>query len=253
MKRNLVLLCLVVLSVGFLNACGKKDNKRTSISDRQARDAAPGATQPGEADHQTTDGGAKSSSRGYVYGQIYAGGSEAEFDENVRGFTSSTIDPWGDPNNGVTPELGTVSGQLNKTTGVWIRGDAYVQGGTFDPSGTNKRPLDVSRTGVRIIVWDSYAGKTDTSGQVIPEYGVSFTSATSNSYINYSTKTAVITFQDDYGWVKFSGQFDADYFWGTVEYQNFDYVRSILAPNDGKWGGYLGDFYISTCGFFYCE
>jgi hypothetical protein len=250
MKKTVFLVIMFGLMLG-LSGCGKKDNKRTGISDRQVRDAVADPA-PAE-DHQTTDGGTKVSRSGYVYGQIYASGTETEFDRNVRGFTSASIDPWGDPQNNVTPELGLVSGQLNQNTGVWIRGDAHVQGGVFDPTGATKRNLDLSKTSIRLIIWDSYAGQTDASGQVIPEYGVSFANAKSGSFINYASKTAVIIFEDDYGWVKFSGKFDANYFQGDVTYYNNDYVRSILAPNDGAWDGSLGKFYISTCGFFYCE
>jgi hypothetical protein len=253
MKKMIMVFALLLMLPGLV-ACGKKDNKRTSISNRNARDPI---NQPVGNDPQTSRGGTQLSNQGYIYGQIYNSGaygrSDAQFEQNVRGFTSATLDPWGDPNNGVAPELGQVSGQPGQSTGVWIRGDARVVGGNFDPNGGNQRQLDANATNIRIIVWDSYAGQTDSSGNAIPEYAVSFTSATTNSFINYQNRSAVITFQDEYGWVKFSGTFDAEYFSGTVEYYNNDYVSTILSPNAGAWDGIMGEFYISTCGFFYCD
>ncbi len=249
--KNVIMVLALLLVLPGLTGCGKKDNKRTSISNRNARNPINEPVSTG--DPQSTDGGTQVSNQGYVYGQIYTYSTDAAFEHDVRGFTSATLDPWGDPSNGVQPELGNVSGQVGGQTGVWIRGDANVSGGKFDPSGKNQRPLDPNNTNVRIIVWDSYAGQTDANGHVIPEYGVSFTTATSNSFINYQSRTAVIVFEDTYGWVKFSGTFDAEWFKGTVEYYNYDYVKSIVSPNDAPWDGTLGQFYISTCGFFYCE
>lgn len=252
MKNVIMVLALLFVLPG-LTGCGKKDNKRTSINNRNARNPINEPVEQG--DPQSTSGGTQVSNKGYIYGQIYnAGGrSDAQFEQNIRGFSSATLDPWGDPSNGVQPELGTISGQVGGQTGVWIRGDANVSGGKFDPSGANQRQLDLNNTNIRIIVWDSYAGRSDANGDVIPEYGVSFTSATNASFINYQSKSAVIVFEDAYGWVKFSGTFDADWFRGTVEYYNFDYVKSIVSPNNGAWDGIMGEFYISTCGFFYCE
>lgn len=240
--KQLILALMVFMIAPTLVSCGKKDNKRTPVGDRQQRNGgnSPEADSSGGGDPQTSSGSGVSN-KGYVYGQIYrdTGKAHYSFADNIKGFVSSTIDPWGDSSGDSYPQLGYVSDQPGQQTGVWIRGNVSTQGGE----------LDKANTSIRIIIWDEFAGRTDESGNVIPEYGLSFNGATSNSYINYNSNRAVLRFQDSYGWVEFDGQFDDEWFWGEVRYFNNVLDESVTAYSS-PWDGHLGEFYIPVSGFF---
>lgn len=84
------------------------------------------------------------------------------------------------------------------------------------------------------------------SGQAAP-LNVTISNAQSSGYVSYSANNggaayAEIIFKDDYGTVTMVGNFDNYYFTGDMNYENY------VTHREGK----LGQFRVSTCGFFVC-
>jgi len=77
------------------------------------------------------------------------------------------------------------------------------------------------------------------NGEVIPEYPVHMRG---NAVGQIQGNSADIYFQDQYGWIRFYGNFDSQYFYGRVYFDNTN-----------GWANDMGDFYIPTCSFFRCN
>jgi hypothetical protein len=228
-----------------LGACAPKKKSESVRSGRCAR----GSCETG-ATEGTQSGPGAVTSEGFKpqWGRIHKGAdSQENFYYHLEGFVSVSINSYDTPS-----ELGYVSGDMNDpNTGVWFWGDVKPQSGTaFNPNASQSLQLDTQSIQLRMVVWDSYAGKTDAAGNTIPEFPVDIRKA-SRAFVN--GKQATITFADDYGWVEMNGTFDQNNFTGHVTYQNYKFWDD--GTHEGKKGasGVLGDFTVPTCGFFHCQ
>ena len=162
-----------------------------------------------------------------IYGGSYF--SEEEFNYNVHDFVANIMDP---------QNLGSVSSQINASTGIRFWGRAEVNG-AFNPSTYMNTTIRPQNSELRISIWDSYAGSRDSTGELISEIPVHIVGTASGEIRG---QTARVRFQQDpYGWIELYGQFNAQTFQGTVFFDN-----------TGGYANYLGVFSIPTCSFFRC-
>lgn len=231
----------------MLTACPSKKDKKESIVGRGGRGQTEVGTNnigPNGIPTQNQQGQQNRSYQpvdGHYWGEIIRGGfSQQDFYTAVRGFVSSEINSYDEPS-----ELGYVSGEPGQSTGIRFWGQVETTSG-FNPNGTTSGQIRSETAELRIVVWDSYAGQTDASGQVIPEFPVHIKGNASGTITG---NQAVIRFRDHAGWVELQGTFNQDYFQGWVEFDN-DQFWDGRRPGAA---GYLGYFYVKTCGFFKCQ
>lgn len=237
MKAFLKLLLIAAIASPVV-ACQKSDNKRGSIRTQRTARGAPyvrpetstqGLPQPGV--QYPTQPGAPSGGR--TWGAVHGGNgriSEVEFDARIHDFVAATMNPM---------ELGSVSGQIGAQTGVRFWGFVEPQGTRFNPMGMGSANISSTNSELRMVIWDSYAGMIDVNGELIPEYPVHIKG---NAVGQIQGNNADIYFQDQYGWIRFYGTFDSQYFYGRVYFDNTN-----------GWANDMGDFYIPTCSFFRCN
>ncbi|MEN0057387.1 MAG: hypothetical protein AAGB31_01025 [Bdellovibrio sp.] len=190
-----------------LSGCGKIDNQGTQV-------AAQSVGQSGSSSTCATGT--------TTVGKIYDASGSSQFETQVKGFVSATLDP---------QSLGTISGDINSSTGIDFSG-AF----TFDSSGN----LVTASSSLLIKIFDSYVGQVY-SGETVEPYVIEFSSASSGT-INRSTGVFSVVFQDSYGSITFSGTVRNQQASGTVSYQNFTAVSGYSVSS-----GALGDFLIYTC------
>lgn len=169
---------------------------------------------------------------GRTWGAMFAGSSfsNSDFDNNVHALTSATMDP---------SQLGFVSGDLNQSTGVRFWGYAEAGSGAFNPNGMNYTTIRPNTAELRMVIWDSYAGNLDLSGDVVPEYPIHIRGSASGEI---QGDQAWVRFTDKFGTVDLVGRFDSQVFSGYVAFSN----------KNGA-AGYVGEFFIQTCSFFRCN
>lgn len=203
-------LVLVVLS---LSACAKKDGASVASAGRAT---ATGTTSQVTQTVQNACGS-------NIKGRIYDPAGSANFERQVKGLLSASIDP---------SSFGTISGNVNDpTTGV----DVYASI-KFDYIGA----IVAAESTLQIKVFDSYVGQV-VDGKVIREFDITFSKAASGQ-INRNTRQFQATFTDEYGDVILSGAYNDSIAQGTVYYQNRQSVSSSYPSN-----GTLGTFTIPTC------
>lgn len=203
---------LVVLALS-LSACGKKDE---GSSVRVAgRGAQTGVSQGGITPNTC-------GSTAMNWGKIFDPQASPQFENQVKGFVSATLDP---------QSLGTISGNINDKTGIDFSGSFQ-----FDSQGH----LVPGSSTVVIKIFDSYVGQVY-NGQTIVPYVVEFTQA-SEGIIDRTTRQIQVKFKDSYGEIVFQGQYNNNTVEGTVRYQNFTAVSGLQPA-----GGVLGSFRGYTC------
>lgn len=236
MKEVLKVMFITLLAIPLV-ACPQKEKKRGSIAARQARGQAelgrtPG--NPGVPGVNTNDPNrAYSPQGGRLWGAVYHGNQldNQTFNYWTHEFVAATMP---------REELGTVSGELNQSTGIRFWGYAEPNG-AFNPSNTNQRlSISPSNAELRVVIWDSYAGQVDSTGELITEYPVHIRGQASGEIVG---NKAWVRYQDSYGWVELNGSFDTQYFSGWMMFDN---------ANGGS-AGPLGFFFVPTCSFFRCN
>lgn len=230
---------LVIAAVALpLVACNNGGNKKGSINTvRQTRGPAmpvgygpQGVPQPGAPNYYNP--GNTQTGQGRLWGAIFAGNllSMDDFDYNLHDFVANIMSP---------TDLGYVSGAYNDSTGVRFWGYAEPSSGILNPNGMNNVTINTSKAELRIVIWDSYAGQIDSSGELITEVPVHIRGGASG-VINGNY--ARVRFTDKYGFIELEGNFDAQYFHGTVWFDN-----------NGGYANWMGEFAVSTCAFFRCQ
>lgn len=203
---------LVALALS-LSACAKKDSSAVRVA---GRGASTGVTQGGTTTPNTC------SSASMNWGKIYDPNASPQFEAQVKGFVSATLDP---------QSLGTISGNINDKTGIDFSGSFQ-----FDAQG---RLIPASST-VVIKIFDSFVGQVY-NGQTVVPYAVEFSQA-SEGIIDRTTRQIQVKFKDSYGEIVFQGQYDNNTVQGTVHYQNYTAVTGYQPS-----GGTLGAFRAYTC------
>ncbi|NQZ01047.1 MAG: hypothetical protein HRT45_10325 [Bdellovibrionales bacterium] len=234
MKTAIKFLTLIVFAMTMIS-CGGKDGKdRGRVgSGRDGRDRA--------RDDDNSFSRLNNGSGGDGWGQVYADGGQDEFQAKVMWFTSSNMDPLSS-----TQGMGYVSGNLSDSTGIWIAGDVEFERGRFDGD-TAPSEIDEDKAAFAMIIWDSYASETDSSGQEIGGYGFSQGKA---YYSMVEGNRAIIEWKDSAGHVWLDGVFNRDYFEGYIYFYNLRSQNTQFATEQVVR---LGQFYVPTCSFFRCN
>lgn len=198
-KSVMTVLALAALT---LSACAKKDDSVVRVAERTTNVTAQDANSAGHCANKSVN-----------WGKIFDPNASVQFESQVKGFVSATMDP---------ELLGSISGDINGKTGVDFCGIFK-----FDSVGN----LVPSASAVNIKIFDSYAVDTTLSPQV-PPYTVSFSKGM-QGYVNHTVRQVDVTFQDDYGVIRFKGEFNDQYVQGLVYYQNKTAV-SGFSPSNGE-------------------
>jgi hypothetical protein len=223
--RSLYILFLVICALGF-TACAKKGNK-TPILSGARNDRTNGD------DNQASNYNTPSSNT--TWGDVISDNYDsATFEAQFKALMGATIP---------AEYIGTISGQEGDSTGVRFWGVVTLQSGRLNPNGGSYGNLSTSSK-LRIVIWDSFAGQTDSSGKTIPEYPIFMPKLASGSI---NGKSADLTFSDSYGSIRLNGTFDSSTFEGTMSFTN-----SRQADGSAGASGTLGHFRVDTCGFFQC-
>lgn len=210
-------LTVIVLISGLmvLTACDKKKSGRSS----PARVARGGNVQPYNVQGQQQQGNGFNNTGGTGSQWTYLQPSDSYgFLSAAQGLVSASMDP---------QELGTVQ-----------NGDVAMIGYIdMDQQGNINR----SNSRFRLEIWDDYARNGSASA-----IALEFNSLASSSYNGNQIN---LVFEDSYGQIIVSGQYNQYDFYGTVSYRNsvsFDGSSSPAA-------GVLGNFQVPACGFFRCN
>jgi len=224
--------------IGFiLSGCnpGSSNSNRSAVT----RNGIPVSNNQNQTGVITTTCQQGQSTFGTIYEQSYSVQSQqyiqynSSFEDRVKGLLSVLINPG---------EVGSISGYDSDTTGVRFQGTIKV-----DASG-NVVP---AQTKLYIKVYDSYVlnGALDSNGQKYSPIPISFDGKAGQNVtgqINLQTGVGSIVFSDQYGSIRFDGQYDnSGLFRGTVSYSNTVTVVQGQAPSSGI----LGQFYIARCAF----
>lgn len=147
------------------------------------------------------------------------------FEDRVKALLSATINP---------SEVGTISAGPSDSTGVRFTGTIKVE--------TNGQ-VTLSATKIKILVYDSYVLNSQfaSDGKKFEPIPIEFTSAAEGRFD--STGSGFVLFRDSYGEIRLDGQYDNQYFKGTVSFRN---TQSVLGGTAAQ--GTLGQFYVARCG-----
>ncbi len=201
---------VMALSMG-LAACAKKGDSSVRVAGRGGEVTT----------NSTCTTGAS------AIGRIYSTSNAAAFEKAVKIFVSTTLP-------------GTSFGSID-ATGQSSNGVFVTMNLRFDASGN----IDKTSSKVLVQIRDSFVGQIDPeTKKEIPAYEVQFTSAYAGS-VNKSNRTFTVTFQDNLGWIAFSGSYDASNAFGTVYFQNYSSVDNSPLTQQT-----MGSFWVPSCGLF---
>lgn len=230
--KNLVGSIVLGSLVFGLAACAKKDKRQRISVGRDAR--GPSEVNQRGATDQNGQPIKFDPVNGTSWGEI-TGSPQNLFEEAVRYLVSASIDP---------KELGSVSGQSGQNTGVRFWG--VVETESSFTQGPSRQAIRLNTAELRITIWDSFAGQTDSAGNVIPEYPIHFHGA-AEGYVDGTR--AVLTFSDSLGKIILDGTISKDYFQGAIRFDNVQYWDGRTPGAEGT----IGSFKVPTCGFFKCN
>ncbi len=243
--KSFLKLFLILMVIAPLVACQQQKSKKRSEIRRGGRGAP--AVQPGAPNvtlpqlGQATPGQVGAHPTGMPFGAIVSGDGldDVTFDRYIHDFVSATM-----PRH----ELGTVSGQMNQSTGVRFWARIAPATGAFNPNGMNAT-INQADSELRIVIWDTYAGTYDATNELIPEYpvhvkGTAQGQITGNRFDIYFSQTyKSVNNTQETGWFRFQGDFTNQWVKGRVWYAN----GGSTGFND------MGNIVIPTCSFFKCN
>lgn len=196
----------------LMSACAKKDDSAVRTAERTAVTAAA----------QSTNTANHCAEKSANWGKIFDPANNSnQFEEQVKGFVSATLDPI---------NLGTISGDITAKTGVDFCG--WFQ---FDSAGN----LVSTSSAVIIKIVDSVAVQ-GINGQAVPPYNVIFSAGTSGT-VNHTTRQIDVVFKDNYGEIRFQGQYGANGDMNLVEGSVY-YTNTVAVSGYAVSSGRLGTF-----------
>ncbi|WII70910.1 hypothetical protein QJS83_10600 [Bdellovibrio sp. 22V] len=205
------LMGVLVLAALSLSACAKKDGSTARYAGRGTGVTQGGVQTPSSCGNANMD-----------WGKIFDPYASPQFESQVKGFVSATLDP---------QSLGTISGNINDRTGIDFKGSFQ-----FDSAGR----LVTGSSSIHIKIVDSYVGQVY-NGQTVAPYIVEFNAA-SEGMINRTTRQFQVKFKDSYGEIILQGAYNNQEASGTVYYQNYTAVNGYQASS-----GTLGSFRAYAC------
>jgi hypothetical protein len=216
MNKNLfnqIMLGGIILASLTMTACGQKDDSAVRTA---GRTTGAGVTQNNVLLNSTC------ANPSMNWGKIFDPVASSQFESQVKGFVSATLDP---------QNLGSISGNINDKTGIDFAGTFK-----FDAQGQ----LVPGSSSVVIKIFDSFVGQVY-EGKTIEPYIIEFASATEGR-LDRNTRQMSIKFKDNYGEIVFTGQYNASTVEGTVQFVNTTAVAGLQPAR-----GTLGSFRAYTC------
>lgn len=229
MKRLFNILMIAVVALPLV-ACGNlKGDKKGSVRTGRAGRGMSNEVNSGQRTAPFV--GQQSVTTGQVWSSLYGGSllSDQDFNWNLQDFVAATMDP---------SQMGYVSSQENATTGIRFHGRAQTST-VFNPNMNMNANIVAQNSELRIVIWDSFAGHNDSTGELITEIPVHMVGTATGEVVG---RTARVRFSDSYGWIELYGTFDGQYFRGNAFFDNTN-----------GYANYLGMFAIPTCSFFRCN
>lgn len=220
MKTNKIFLYFV-LSV-LLSLFASCSPKKMAVSQKTSLATAYIAKPVGQQNCPSSALGYSSVSKGAVYD---SSNNWVQFETNVKGFFSTTIDP---------KEIGQISSDPSYGGGVSFEGAIKL-----DSSGQ----VVSGQSSLIFTAIDYYALMG-----IYPSVTARFASSTGANFEGQFTKNSnqgVLIIRDAYGTVRFDGQLDAQYFSGTITFENTSHILNGETPARGT----LGQFRVARCGF----
>ncbi len=219
---NLKFLSFLILQALIFMSCGKKDE--------------PGIT-AGRCDNRNAAGCAGSvaaqGNTDIVLQGLFWGDDQASFQLTAAGLVDATI---------TANALGTVSdGQISDNTGIAFGAKVTLSSGKATTAPANTAIATTSR--LLVGVYDSFVGQQASTGQVIGPIQIPMSTATGTA----GGGAANIIFNDAFGTIQFSGNYDATNFTGTVQFTN----KVVVGGGAAVTGQF--NFQIPTCSFFACN
>jgi hypothetical protein len=227
-----------VLAAILLIGCAPKGTQKKGRVSARGGSAVQGLSQAPQGSTQATNNNGvavywSEITRGQMHQQM--------FQNEVQKFLSNIEEPDGTPLS-----LGMVSGDSGQTTGIRFWGSVGLSGGRLILNGQNNQQVVAQGSALRIGIFDSYVGQTNSEGEVITEVPV-YIAPGVEGFVGVTGMVqgnrAQITYRDNYGTITLDGQFDSNTFRGSVAYNN-------VSP---QASGYLGVFTVRTCEFFKCQ
>ena len=220
----------ILLSFSMLGLAGCDSGSKESSRDRVRRGGAVGGN--------GVDGNDGSQINSGDYQGAVIGSPQNAFQEAVSAFFSSTENP--------STYLGYVSGTASEDTGVYFDGRAEITGG-FNPNSSNNGDFH-SNAAFQMLLKFGYQDSNGNDAYGGWEYkGFRLVSGdVSGSRVN-------MVFDDGYGEVRLSGEYDATWFWGTLSFSNQSYWDGLQDGETSGASGTMGTFYIKTCSYFVCN
>lgn len=207
---------VLVLAALSLLGCAKNNSSGVRIAGRGA-----GAVPTTPAQQQGLPNSCSNSQM--EIGKIFDPYSSPQFESQVKGFVSATMDP---------QEFGTISGNIYDSTGIDFKGSFQ-----FDSQGN----LISESSSLWIKIVDSYVKQTY-NGELVQPFIVEFVAANSG-IIDRNTRQFKVIFKDNFGEIIFVGRYDNQIAEGEVSYVNNTAVAGYQ-PASGK----LGSFRAYSCG-----
>lgn len=226
-------IAVFVMAAFVLLGCEQNKQKKSYTVVRGSRvvtNGSPNNTSPG-----TSGSGALAIQSGKTYGQITRGNSYQDAFQSALTALLSL--------QNVTP--GYTSGDFSQSTGLYMWGHAELTTGVFNPNNYGGGTLRIRGDSalLELITVDEYANQygpirtrvanTDESGNVNSSFQA-------DGYIQGTY--AQIAVGDSAGWIILDGNFNSSYYQGTIWFGQA--TGSMQA---------LGQFTVSTCGFFRCQ
>lgn len=230
------ILFVAILSV-LTAACAKKEQKTAVKSSRSARSPYVESNNGSGIPSVNSPAGIS----GKVWGAMTQGSlSNQQFTTSVKMFVSSLFDP---------QALGSISGTQFSNTGIRFWG-AISTTAAVSTTGFNNVQI-TSNSMLRLSIWDSFAGKQDQEGNLVPEIGIFMDGYEYGQVQGYVYGTyAHIYFEDQYGSVGLNGNIQGSKFVGYLSFSNNQYWDGA-AP--GASATDVWAFEIPTCSFFNCQ
>ncbi|WP_413287549.1 hypothetical protein [Bdellovibrio sp. HCB337] len=218
MTSKFLKLMMIVVTASSLVACSKKASEN-NLSGRGVNNGGiVGGS--GNAPNCSTS----QQSIGRVF-ESNASGSGYTFEQRAKGLLSATVDP---------QFFGTINGSQNNTSQSGITLEGRLR---YDTNGN----VILDQTNMKLLIYDSFVGQTDSSGKTIQPYPINFFAATAGT-MNLATKQFTVQFKDSDGDITITGTVNGATVTGSISYQNFkSYNGSTPAA------GVLGAFSIPTC------
>lgn len=207
--KQFKLLVVFAATLAFVACAEKKENKQTIEPRGAARGAPTGTTGTTSTQNQQT---LQLQQRPAGIVESATGVDDTQFTMTVKNFLSASLKD---------TDVGTVSGSRYSTsTGVRVWVDLF-----------RSNQVDQANAQLLIVIYDSIYASNPSAGTINVALGRG-----SLKQQSYSGSNLSLTFEDQYGRIILNGSIQANYFSGSVSFQNYTFWDGKSAPLSGTLG-----------------